>query len=53
MCGLITGVAEGCDIHSTTPVCDADSATSVIEDTAIGKIAQCVACTHSGRITTL
>ena len=51
LCGLINGIAEGCDIHSPTPVCDADSTTSGIEDTATGKIAQCVACTKSGRIT--
>jgi hypothetical protein len=52
VCGLnVSGFAEGCDIHSSTPVCDADSETSEIEDTAIGKVAQCVACTKSGRIT--
>ena len=34
VCGLISGVAEGCDPFSTTPVCDADSTTSAIDDTA-------------------
>ena len=49
VCGLISGYAEGCDITSTNPVCDADSATSVTEDSAVGKVAHCVKCTKSGR----
>ena len=49
VCGLISGVAEGCDITSTSPVCDADSSTSGIEDSATGKVAQCVACKKSGK----
>ena len=48
VCGLISGIAEGCDITSTSPVCDADSLTSGIQDSAIGKVAQCVACKKSG-----
>ena len=34
VCGLISGYAEGCDITSITPVCDADSTTLVTEDSA-------------------
>ena len=49
VCGLISGVAEGCDITSTSPVCDADSSTTGIQDSASGKVAQCVACKKSGR----
>ena len=48
VCGLISGKAEGCDITSITPVCDADSATSTSEDSATGKVAHCVKCTKSG-----
>ena len=50
VCGLISGFAQGCDILSTTPVCDADSSTSGIQDSANGKVAQCVACKKSGKI---
>ena len=50
LCGLISGKAEGCDITSTTPVCDADTTTSGTQDSAAGKIAQCVACTKSGML---
>ena len=50
MCGLISGVAEGCDAFSATPVCDADSSTSGIQDTASNKVAQCVACKKSGKL---
>ena len=49
VCGLISGVAEGCDITSTSPVCDAESSTSGIQDSATGKVAQCVACKKSGK----
>ena len=48
VCGLISGKAEGCNVHSTTPVCDADSSTSGIQDSATAKVAQCVACKMSG-----
>ena len=48
MCGLINNLAEGCDILSSTPVCDADSNTSDIEDSAVGKVAQCVGCKKDG-----
>ena len=48
VCGLISGKAEGCDITSTSPVCDADSSTSGTQDSATGKVAQCVACTKTG-----
>ena len=49
VCGLISGNAEGCDITSTNPVCDADNSLSGTQDSATGKVAQCVACTKSGR----
>ena len=49
MCGLVSGFAEGCDILSSSPVCDADSSTTDIEDSAEGKVAQCVACKKDGR----
>ena len=48
MCGLISGTHEGCVSTSTTPVCDADSTTSTIEDTAVGKVGVCKGCTKSG-----
>ena len=48
VCGLINGNAEGCDITSTTPVCDADDSTNGVQDSATGKVAQCTACTKSG-----
>ena len=49
VCGLISGQVEGCDITSTAPVCDADSSTSGVQDSAVGKVAQCVACTKAGK----
>ena len=49
MCGLISGFAEGCDIFSTSPVCDADSSVTGIQDSATGKVAQCVSCKKSGK----
>ena len=49
VCGLVSGFAEGCDITSMSPVCDADASTSGIEDSASGKIAKCVACKKSGK----
>ena len=48
VCGLISGVAQGCEIRSSTPVCDMDSSTSGIQDAASNKVAQCVACKKSG-----
>ena len=48
VCGLISGTHEGCDVHSTSPVCDADSATNGIQDFAAGKVAQCTACRKDG-----
>ena len=47
MCGLISGTAEGCELLSSAPVCDADSTTSGIQDTASAE-AVCVACKKSG-----
>ena len=49
VCGLISGKAQGCDITSTSPVCDADSSTPGTQDTATGKVAQCTSCTKSGK----
>ena len=48
ICGLINGYAEGCAVFSTTPVCDADSTSAGIQDSATDKVAACVACTKSG-----
>ena len=48
MCGLISGTAEGCELLSSNPVCDADSTTSGIQDTASNKVAVCVECKKSG-----
>ena len=48
ICGTISGYAEGCDITSTSPVCDADKDTSGTQDSATAKVAQCVPCTKSG-----
>ena len=51
VCGLISGNAEGCDITSLTPVCDADSGTTAIDDSDFNapvKVAQCVACKKDG-----
>ena len=50
VCRLINGVAEGCEIRSTTPVCDMDESTSGIQNTASRKVAKCVACTKAGDI---
>ena len=49
MCGLISGTHEGCVSTSTTPVCDADSTTSIIDDTVVEKEAVCKECTKSGQ----
>ena len=50
VCGLISEVAEGCEIRSATPVCDHDESTTGIQDAAETprKVAKCVACTKSG-----
>ena len=49
VCGNIDNVAEGCDILSSNPVCDADSSTTYIEDSAEATVAQCVACKKDGK----
>ena len=50
ICGNInSGTAEGCDIDSDKPVCDADSGSTEIEDSATDKEAKCVACKKSGK----
>ena len=49
VCGNINNVAEGCDILSSTPVCDADSSTTYIEDSTEATVAQCVACKKDGK----
>ena len=48
VCGLISGTHEGCASTSTTPICDADSTTTIIDDTAVAKEAICKGCTKSG-----
>ena len=48
-CGLVLGIAQGCDISSTTPVCDADTATTGVQNTGVGTASECVGCTI-GRI---
>ena len=49
VCGLISGKAEGCNVFSTAPVCDADKSTVGIETTYdSAKEAQCVACKKTG-----
>ena len=49
VCGLLSDKAEGCNIFSTTPVCDADSSTNGIQATYdTSKVAQCVACKKTG-----
>jgi hypothetical protein len=48
VCGLIAGFAEGCKIHSSTPVCDSEYPTFSIADSAIVKVPRCVACRKSG-----
>ena len=49
VCALVSGYAEGCDIASTTPVCDADALTIGIQDSATDKQAICEPCKKSGR----
>ena len=46
VCGVNSGQVEGC--CSTTPICDTDAIEPGIQESATGKIAQCVACTKSG-----
>ena len=53
VCGFISGVHQGCDALSTEPICDADSTTSGIQDSAVEKVAQCVGCKKSGKYTKL
>ena len=48
-CKIISNAHEGCDIYSTEPVCDADSTTVEIEDSAVAKLAKCVACKNTGK----
>ena len=49
VCGLLSNKAEGCNIFSTSPVCDADSSANGIQaDYDTSKVANCVACTKSG-----
>ena len=49
VCKIINDAHEGCDIYSTEPVCDADSTTVEIEDSAVAKLAKCVACKNTGK----
>ena len=49
VCGLLSNKAEGCNIFSTSPVCDADKSTAGIEATYdTTKEAKCVACKKTG-----
>ena len=50
-CKIINNAHEGCDIHSTTPVCDADASTTQIDDSAVSKLATCSACKKDGEHT--
>ena len=45
----MNNVAEGCDILSSSPVCDADSSTAGIQDSAENMVAQCVGCKKDGK----
>ena len=45
----MNNVAEGCGILSSSPVCDADSSTAGIQDSAENKVAQCVGCKKDGK----
>ena len=49
-CKIINSYHEGCDIHSNTPVCDADSTTVTVEDSAVAKLARCVGCKKIGNL---
>ena len=49
VCKIISDAHEGCDIYSMEPVCDADSTTVEIEDSAVAKLAKCVACKNTGK----
>ena len=51
VCGVINGINEGCDVTSRNPVCDADSTTEGIQDSADGKVAQCTSCKKDGNKT--
>ena len=53
ICTIISGNHEGCDITSSTPVCDADSTVSGFQDSAVCKVAECAACKKSGRCTVI
>ena len=49
-CKIFSGVHEGCDIGSATPVCDADTKVAGIQDSAVKAVAKCVACKKSGKM---
>ena len=51
VCGLIAGKHEGCDVTSINPICDADSTTNGVQDSADGKVAQCTSCKKDGNTT--
>ena len=48
VCRYISPVHVGCNAMSSTPICDADSTTLGIEDTAVEKRSACVACKKVG-----
>ena len=48
VCRLTSGVHVGCVASSSTPICDADSSTSGVDDSAVEKRASCVNCKKAG-----
>ena len=50
VCRSHAGVHVGCETLSSTPVCDADSTTLKVDDSALEKRAACVGCKLDGKI---
>ena len=48
VCRLIDDIHVGCDEFSATPVCDADSTTIGVQDSAVDKRAVCSGCKKDG-----
>ena len=48
LCRRISGVHVGCNNSSSTPVCDADSTTTGVQDSAVDKRAICAGCKKEG-----
>ena len=49
VCRLLDGVHVGCSNFSSTPVCDADSTITGVQDSAVDKRAVCSGCKQSGK----